>query len=128
MSFTTPSYAPHPWALLNQFSAKRASDWSVSTTSSSRSSYSEDLDEDTAESMYEKADEMACTVADVPEMLNDANFRRLKESLRSRGCVTNGYLQQNMHRYVQHVRSVKAARVQRSASFHAEQTCSNAAA
>lgn len=37
----------------------------------------------------------------------DNSFANLQKSLRQRGCVTNGFLQENLHLYVQHVKSVK---------------------
>lgn len=40
----------------------------------------------------------------------DEAFRNLKASLRKRGCVTNGYLKENFHFYVQHVKAVNDRR------------------
>ena len=129
MSFTSSSslLSADPWNLLDKFSSTNGSIHSTSSIRSSTSiSMSENLDEETIESMLEVADELSCKITDVPELLDEDNFRRLKASLRSRGCVTNAYLQQNMHKYVQHVRSKKAARSQRSHSDAAR--LSNAAA
>lgn len=46
----------------------------------------------------------------------DEAFRTLKESLRQRGCVTNGYLRQNLHFFVKHVKDVRANRNKKAGS------------
>jgi hypothetical protein len=85
---------------------------------------SSNYDEETAESLFGVADELACTPADLPELVDDENFRKLQASLRSRGCITNGYIQQNLHKYVQHVRVAKQAKLRRCSS-HIPSTMSN---
>ena len=37
---------------------------------------------------------------------NDQAFRAVKQSLKGMGCVTNGYLQQSLHFYLQHTKEV----------------------
>ncbi|CAB9516277.1 expressed unknown protein [Seminavis robusta] len=81
---------------------KGPSDHSSSRTASLCSSSS--CDEETLVFMYEQVEEMSPTTADLPALLDEDNFRTLQRSLRSRGCVTNNYLQQNLAKYVKHVR------------------------
>jgi hypothetical protein len=48
---------------------------------------------------------------DIISILNeDEAFQVLKRSLRQRGCVTNGYLKENIHFYVMHVKETRARR------------------
>ena len=57
-----------------------------------------------------------CSEQEVLSILqDDAAFRTLKASLRKRGCVTNGYLKENFHFYVQHVKTAR----ERAARFKA---------
>jgi hypothetical protein len=39
--------------------------------------------------------------------MDDEAFRNLKKSLRQHGCVTNGFLKENVHFYVRHVKDVR---------------------
>jgi hypothetical protein len=49
---------------------------------------------------------------DIISILNeDDEFRILQRSLRQRGCVTNGYLKENIHFYVLHVKETRARRL-----------------
>jgi len=52
------------------------------------------------------------TKEDMVSIVNneDDSFRKLQQSLRKRGCVTNGFIKESMHLYVQHMKHVKAAR------------------
>ena len=43
-------------------------------------------------------------------VLEDEAFQVLKKSLRQKGCVTNAYLKENVHLYVQHVKQVRERR------------------
>ena len=58
---------------------------------------------------------LAYTHHDVLSVVSeDEAFRNLKKSLRQRGCVTNGYIKENFHFYVQHVKEVKARKLEAS--------------
>ena len=59
--------------------------------------------------MEESMNRLRVREEDIVSIVNneDDSFRKLQQSLRKRGCVTNGFLQENLHLYVQHVRHVK---------------------
>ena len=59
--------------------------------------------------MEESMNRLRVKEEDIVSIVNneDDSFRKLQQSLRKRGCVTNGFLQENLHLYVQHVRNVK---------------------
>ena len=70
--------------------------------------------QDTTSSRFQsELTDLTCSQQEVLSILqDDAAFQTLKTSLRQRGCVTNGYLKENFHFYVQHVKAVRAARQQ----------------
>ena len=57
------------------------------------------------ESMYDEVMAMSFRENDTNDIMDTDNFRNLQNALRRRGVVTNTYLQMNVHKYVQHVRS-----------------------
>ena len=50
--------------------------------------------------------------------MDDRTFQSLKDGLRKRGVITNNYLRENLHFYVQHIKQVEAARRQTNISSH----------
>lgn len=123
------------WGILDKLSGNRTSFGAPQRSASfnsailrSNTSMSDPYDDETIDYMMDALDEMACTQADVPDLIDDDNFRQLQQSLRNRGCVTNTYIQQNMHKYVKHVRSVKEAKIRASFKEKATRMDSNAAA
>lgn len=59
--------------------------------------------------MEESLERLRVREEDIVGIVNneDDSFRKLQHTLRKRGCVTNGFLQENLHLYVQHVKEVK---------------------
>ena len=59
--------------------------------------------------MEESMNRLRVKEEDIVSIVNneDDSFRKLQQSLRKRGCVTNGFLQENLHLYVQHVKDIK---------------------
>jgi len=52
------------------------------------------------------------SVEDVVNIVaDDRSFRALQKKLRQRGCVTNTFLQQNLHFYVRNLKDRRASRV-----------------
>jgi len=55
---------------------------------------------------YSQADVLSMVVQE------EDSFQSLKASLRKRGCVTNSYLKENMHFYIQHCKHVQRAKAE----------------
>lgn len=58
-------------------------------------------------SLHGEAMALSAREDDADGLMDPENFRNLQMALRRRGCVTNTYLQMNVHKYVQHVRNKK---------------------
>lgn len=65
----------------------------------------------TREPFEKEMEDLSYSHRDVESIiLEDEAFRVLKQSLRQRGCVTNAFLKENVHLYIQHVKQVRERR------------------
>ena len=75
--------------------------------------------------MFERdLQQLTFSPSDVRSMVleDDQAFQNLKTSLRSRGCVTNAYLKENVHFYIRHVKDVRAHRLRQVAQQQQKQS------